>query len=175
MLVDPKADEKLAELMLYVADKCMGMERFGATKLNKILWMADFTSYRRRGRGITNADYFRLPRGPAPRRLVPVRDQLEAQSRAVLRERTLGNRVQKRLIPLVDPDLSYFDGQDIAIVDEIIDLLRDKSADEVSEISHLFAGWELAGDCETIPYDTVLIDTEPFEPTPEDYARAIPG
>ena len=39
---DAHSDERLGELILYVADKCADDPRFGATKLNKILWWSDF-------------------------------------------------------------------------------------------------------------------------------------
>jgi len=35
-------DRKFQELLLYVAARCEGAPTFGATKLNKILFFADF-------------------------------------------------------------------------------------------------------------------------------------
>ena len=41
----PDGEAKLKELMLYVADKCSQDPNFGATKLNKILWWANFLAF----------------------------------------------------------------------------------------------------------------------------------
>src|SRR5438067_8225208 len=69
-------DRKLAELILYISQKCANDPTFGATKLNKILCYSDFVFYAYHHRGITNVEYQKLPNGPAPRRLIPVRDKL---------------------------------------------------------------------------------------------------
>jgi len=66
-------EEKLAELILYVCHKSEADERFGATKLNKILFYSDFAAYRQLGQPITGADYQNLEEGPAPRKLPPIR------------------------------------------------------------------------------------------------------
>ena len=44
---------RLLELILYVAEKCQDDPKFGATKLNKILWWADFLAYAQHGTPIT--------------------------------------------------------------------------------------------------------------------------
>ena len=81
--MDP--DRRLAELILYIAEKCERDPNFGATKLNKILAFADFSAYFETGRPITGAEYMRTPQGPVPRRLPPVRAELEARHEIAMR------------------------------------------------------------------------------------------
>ena len=50
---DARGDERLGELILYVASKCTEDQLFGATKLNKILWRSDFRAYAKHGEPIT--------------------------------------------------------------------------------------------------------------------------
>ena len=71
-----KSDERLRELILYIADRSQTDPRFGATKLNKLVFFADFQSYAERGKPITGCQYMRLPNGPVPRHLIPIRDRL---------------------------------------------------------------------------------------------------
>jgi Protein of unknown function (DUF4065) len=163
----PDSDERLKELILYVSDRCELHPRFGATKLNKILFYADFVAYAKLGRPITGTEYQRLPQGPAPRRLLPLKAQLIANREAVEREKHVYSRIQKRIIPLREADLSRFTADEISIVDRVIGALEGKSADDVSELSHQFPGWELAEDRETIPYHTALIPPEDWEPDQE--------
>src|SRR2546425_884388 len=73
-----QGDEKLAEMILHIAQLSEGDEPFGATKLNKILFYCDFLSYLYHGKPITGQEYQKLPNGPAPRRLVPVLQYLES-------------------------------------------------------------------------------------------------
>jgi hypothetical protein len=165
------SEEKMAELILYVSDRCQTDPAFGAVKLNKILFHSDFLFYKMRGRPITGMEYMKLQWGPAPRRLVPIRRELIERKELLIRPQPYGTWQQDRPIALRPADLSEFTGEEIAIVDSVISDLWGKSATDVSEETHLFAGWKLAEERETIPYPTILI-AEDEEPSEEDYALA---
>jgi hypothetical protein len=79
-----------------------------------------------------------------------------------------GKYQQKRVVPLRAPDLSLFSAEDIAIVDEMIQGLWQRTATAVSELSHGIA-WKVAGDRERIPYEAVFLSDEPL--TEYDIAR----
>jgi hypothetical protein len=161
------ADARLEELMLYVADRCDRHPTFGATKLNKILFIADFLAYARLGAPITGATYQRLPQGPAPRRLVPVRTQLASSGDAVAKTKQVFRKEQKRLVPLREANLGIFTAHEIAIVDEVIAELCGHTATEVSELSHQLPGWLLAENMEEIPYYTALLESADWMPDQE--------
>lgn len=166
-------EAKLAELVLYISDRCSDDETFGATKLNKILHAADFLAYATFGKAITGVDYFHLPQGPGPRRFVPVREHLIETHRLAIQERTRFGFKQSRPIALEEADLSSFEAREIALVDEIIKILDGKSATAVSEGSHVnrfSLGWQLTHDREVIPYDTVFVSA--MRPTADEYAKA---
>lgn len=150
-------DAKLGELILYVADKCAHDRYFGSTKLNKILFYSDFLAFKLLGEPITGTEYQRLEWGPAPKRLLPVLKSLEKAGSAVIKREMVIDHEQKRVVNLRAPDLSEFSGKQIALVDRVIDVLRDHTNTEVSELSHLNFGWQVARDGETIPYSTILL------------------
>ena len=155
--LDP--DRRLAEMILYIADKCERDPTFGATKLNKILAFADFSVYFRTGKPITGADYMRLPQGPAPRRLRPVRDKMAANHEVALRVISTGKYEQQRVVPLRQPDLSIFTAAEIAEVDKIIDVFWHQTAKTASEFSHGIA-WRVAQNKASIPYEAVFLSDE---------------
>lgn len=157
--MDP--DRRLAELILYLAEKCERDPSFGATKLNKILAFADFSAYFKTGKPITGAEYMRLPQGPVPRRLRPVRDTLEADHAIAMRVVSVGKYQQQRVVPLRSPDLSIFTAAEIAAVDEIVDIFWNHTAKDVSEFSHGIA-WQVAGDKSSIPYEAAFLSDEPL-------------
>jgi hypothetical protein len=164
--------DKLRELMVYVAERSMEDPSFGATKLNKILFFSDFYAYGKYGKPITGATYQRLERGPAPRQLMPIQNELEHRGDAIVVEREHFNLRQKRLIPLRQANLAIFSAEEISLVDEVIEALRLKSAAGVSALSHeVTVGWQIAGDREEIPYEAVFLSNE--EPTPTDVRRAL--
>ncbi|MBK9516193.1 MAG: SocA family protein [Anaeromyxobacter sp.] len=151
-------EHKLGELIVYIASKCEKHVRFGATKLNKILFYADFIAYENLGKPITGAEYQKLPHGPAPVRLLPVQAQLVALQAVVKREGvTPGGYTEKRLVPLRRANLKGFEPDEIAVVDEVIEAFKDASAVAVSEFSHRMPGWKFALDNEVIPYFTALL------------------
>jgi len=93
-------EDKLAELLLYVADRVRDDPTGGSTKVNKILFFAEFAHYRSHLTPITGAPYQKLPRGPAPRRLVPIRDHLVETGQAeIVHDEYLGYPLD-RLSPL---------------------------------------------------------------------------
>jgi hypothetical protein len=161
-----KANErKFCELILYVARKSEGDLKFGATKLNKVLFYADFWAHAKLGRSISGQRYRRLDQGPAPRHLMQAVARLERESACAWAERDYYGRAQRRLVALREPDLSGFSGEEISIADEVIDALWDLNASEVSDLSHRFIGWQLAEEGEEIPYSTTLLGS-PRPPTP---------
>lgn len=166
-------DAKLAELMLYVARRCEADLAFGATKLNKILFFADFLAYLRTGRPITGQRYQKLDQGPAPRRLLPVQKALCRKDDAALGKRDHFGRPQSRLIALREPDLSRFSGVEIAIVDEVLAMLEGHNARAASELSHRFLGWQLAKKGEDIPYQSALLERRPLTDAEKAHALTL--
>ncbi len=159
---DGLGEIRLRELILYVAGECQEDPKFGATKLNKILWWADFLSYAQYGKPITGIEYQRLGQGPAPRRLVPVRNEMEAKGDiAMAAVASRGGYTQKKIVPLRAPDLNVFSPTDIAVVDDVIRALWKKTAKGVSNLSHGKA-WEIAADGASIPYEAVFLSDDPI-------------
>ena len=160
---DPHGEQVLGELILYVSEKCAGDRMFGAIKLNKILWWSDFLAYAQSGRPITGVQYRRLGHGPAPRRLIPVREALVANQDAVVqRQHMLGGLVQDRVVPLREPNLDFFTASQIDLVNEVIRVMWGKSANEVSHLSHGKA-WGIANDGDGIPYEAVFLSDCPVD------------
>lgn len=161
-------DKRLGELMLYIAKKSQFDHNFGGTKLNKILFYADSVSYSRSGKPITGAEYIKQEFGPTPKRLLPVRKQLESRKEAAVQRVDFLRKEQQRLVALREPDLSLFSGEEIALVDQVIELLRGKSAKDVSELSHNRA-WRVAKMGGSIPYEAAFISDE--NPNEQDVER----
>jgi len=154
---EPFQAAKFKELLLYLAQRSAGDPLFGATKLNKLLFYCDFLAYGQLGRSVTGARYQRLKHGPAPRQLVPIQRELEAEGAMSVQVRQFFNQVQKRPVAMRPPNLGLFSGEEIALVDMLLEVLRHYSASEVSALSHLEAGWQLVDDGEDIPYESVFL------------------
>ncbi len=148
---------RLRELILYVVDKCGDHPLFGAIKLNKVLYYADFYSYAKFGKAITGVAYQKLPKGPAPKRLLPIQNELvECGALKVSQKKLFSGHMQTRFKALRKPDLSMFSDAERALVDQIIGDLSEKTAGEVSDESHLLP-WHLTAMGHLIPYEYVFL------------------
>ena len=151
-------EAKFAEFVLYVADKTRADHRGGAVKLNKYLYFAEFSAVRRLGRPITGVEYQKLTHGPAPRRLLPVRDALIADGSARLERRQDAFGYEHTdLVPLREANLSHFSADEIRIIDEVVEELLPLTGTQVSDLSHRDAAWLIVNVGETIPYELALV------------------
>jgi hypothetical protein len=150
-------EDKFAELVLYVAGRIADDPTGGATKINKILFAAECAHVRRYGRPITGAEYQKLARGPAPRRLRPVRDRLVAEGAAELVvDEYMGYQLD-RLRPRRPADTSRFTDDELRHVEQAVVALWGKTATEASDLSHHEMGWRMVDEGETIPFEAALL------------------
>jgi hypothetical protein len=161
----PSDTTKMKELILYVATASAQDANFGAVKLNKVLFFADFLAYLRRGRAITGQEYFALQEGPAPHQLRPLRDEMERDRDIAIQKFELGGHLHPltKVVPLRSPNYSRLEAEELVIVNEVIERLKDLNGKQVSDLSHKFAGWKIAfelGEKTTIPYSAALYDPE---------------
>ncbi len=134
-------DTKMEELILHVAEKSADDEKFGAQKLNKILFWADFLSYLKRGKSITGQEYFALDEGPAPRRLLPIREEMRRRGHLGIKPVNYYGFPQERVVALRQPDYKQLEAEEVALVDAVIKKLKDKNGRDVCDESHKFMGY----------------------------------
>jgi uncharacterized phage-associated protein len=150
-------EDKFRELLLFIAQRSEKDPRFGALKLNKLLFYSDFLAYLKFGHPITGQEYFALENGPAPRYLVRVRDQMVKSKEIAISRKTTFDGVQERVLALRDPDPNKFTPAEIALVTQVLEMCKGHSGTDLSALTHRFAGWKLAGHKENIPYEVALV------------------
>jgi hypothetical protein len=164
----PNRQAKFRELVILLAEECRDDPGFGATKLNKLMWRADFTQFFRTGVPITGAKYQRLPQGPAPVALLPVKRELISEGAIEEEPHNVGVLVQKRLIARRSADLSAFSQSEIELVRSLVKENWGRSATTMSQDSHGLA-WQTCYDGGLIPYEAEYISDD--EPTAHDIDR----
>lgn len=169
-----ESDKRLGELILLICQKSAGDDNFGAVKLNKLLFYSDFFAYARWAESITGADYWNLSEGPAPRRLVQVRQQLiKAKALAIQHVDLPLGLVQQRPIQLRRPDRSLFNNAQLDLIDEVIAENRNLTAKQISDKSHREWGWKLTKEKEKIELDTIFLSPEPLTDIEQKRALAM--
>lgn len=151
--------KKFDELLVYIAEKSKDDPKLGDKKLNKLLYFADMTAYRRTGKPITGAAYQHEEHGPIARPLKKARRSLKGKRLAV-KKREYHGYPQTVTVALDDPDPSVFTEEELAIVDEILDAYKDMDGKEMEDIAHQEPGWQMTVDGEAMPYRYALIARE---------------
>jgi uncharacterized phage-associated protein len=150
--------EKLKNLILHLSRRCEHDEYFGATKLNKLLFLIDFNSYALQKRPATEATYVHLQHGPVPAQLVAARRELIEEGSAVLEERELfsGHR-QHRLKAIAGADMSLFNHDELRIIEVVVKKHAHLSGTGISDATHDFLPWKCTLNGEEIPYQTAFV------------------
>src|ERR1700727_1161546 len=81
---------RLRQMILYVAQRCESAEYFGAIKLNKIIWKADFDSFAGRGVPVTGREYRRQKLGPVPKEMARIHTEMLKQGAVRVKRKVFG-------------------------------------------------------------------------------------
>jgi len=153
----PGGQDRLRQIILYVAKECQTATRFGGIKLNKIIWRADFESFSSRGVPVTGRPYQRLKLGPAPKEMLPVHRDMRNQGLIEIERVDFGDGiVEHRTVPLIEPILTSFDSTDLHFVDDSIRYYWGMTGMETSDESHGMA-WKTRSNGDPMPYESAYL------------------
>lgn len=155
--------QRFRELIVYISQKSANDPHFGATKLNKILYHSDFRAFERFGVPLTGMPYFKLPAGPAPKNLIPVRRALINERAIEIHKVQVGPYEQDRTVALREPVLSHFSADELQLVDEVVGELWSQTAGEVSDASHDIR-WRVLNLRDLLPYEFAFLSNEAVTP-----------
>lgn len=159
--LSPKAKpEKLREVLLYVLGKVGAKPNVGETVLYKLLYFIDFDYYEKTGKSITGLGYIRNHYGPTPAiDFKQVVEGMEACEDLEIVETKYFSNTQRKYLPNKASDLHELSAGEIKHIDETLARLSDKSATELSELSHYDTPWIVAKQGEQIQYRDVFYRT----------------
>jgi Protein of unknown function (DUF4065) len=151
--------QRFRELIVYISEKSRNDPCFGAVKLNKILYYSDFRAFELFGAPLTGVRYFRLPKGPAPKALIPIQNELVAEGAIRIEKVQYGDFEQHRTIPLRRAVIEIFTEDEIILVDKVINDLWQQNATEVSDASH-DVRWRTLRHKDPMPYEFAFLSDE---------------
>jgi hypothetical protein len=147
---------KFKALVHYVVESSDDPQRLGATRLNKILWFADTTVYRKTGAPITGEAYVKRQRGPVPKTILKTLRELEQEGKIHIREKEFAGYRMRLFTALEEADKSLFSPVELEVVDSISEEICGKhTANSISELSHDQI-WAAAKEGEEIPLYATL-------------------
>lgn len=155
-------NSKTRELVVYLADKLAAQKNYGSILLNKALYFIDNINYLKTGYPISDFKYIKQERGPTPEpsQFLRLRSDLERSSSIEMVEAEYFGRLQKRLVAKRRANLDEFSSSEIALIDGILNDLRDLKGTQASDLSHQYPAWQVAGQKEVLPFYTFLITSK---------------
>jgi Antitoxin SocA-like, Panacea domain len=167
-------ERKFGELILYLAKLSEADPKCGRTKLNKLLFYADFRAYERFGVPISGQRYQKRDYGPTAGSFMPVVRSLEEEHACIWADRTYHGKPMKKLLALREPDIKVFRPEEIDLIHETLEEFLLYDAREMTNKTHVFAGYQAAEIDEEIPYNMVFVDdARPLSPEEEAWALSV--
>lgn len=133
----PLSHRRMKNIILYFISKCGGVFN---TKMNKLLFYADFLSYKRHGIGISGLRYVAIQYGPVPVRWDVIYGSIDEVNSEIVAFPSGNSGVN--LCSDAKPDMSIFSKEEISILDYVLEKFRNLKSNELSVISHQEDAWK---------------------------------
>lgn len=152
--IDPQFQpEKLRQVLLYILGKIGAKPNVGETVLYKLLYFIDFNYYEKTGHSITGLTYIHNKYGPSPvADFRSVVKGMESAHELEIVETQFFKKMQRKYLPLKTTVLSELKADELRHIDDTLAEFGDKSASELSELSHQDTPWIVAKQGKPLDY-----------------------
>ena len=147
---------KFKAALLYILNRCAGKPNVGKVVLYKMMYFADFNFYEKYERPFTGEQYVHIQMGPAPKHADSVFNEMKKRGEVKLFRPDYYGKRQLRFMPLVEPDMEKLSGEEVVILDEVIERLGAMDARQAKEFSHGDVPVEVTPKQKTIAYELVF-------------------
>lgn len=130
-----KSIPKLFDMVRYIIKK---HGEIFPTKLNKLMFYADFNHYRKTGQSISGLQYRALNFGPVPDHYATIYDNVTGLDKKLIEAHDMVNTL---FTCLHEDNFKYLSNEEKESIDYVIEKLRPLSVSEVIEASHQERGW----------------------------------
>ncbi len=168
----PTFDEnKLREVLIYILNKVGGKPNVGETVLYKLLYFIDFDYYEKNGKSITGLSYVRNHYGPTPKKTLfdATITGMENEDEIEIVKTKFFKNNQRKYLATKKPLLNKLSADELNHINKELARLSDKTATELSDLSHKDIPWIVAKPNKPIEYRHVYYRTDATAVTePED-------
>lgn len=153
--------EKFREVVLYILNKVGAKPNVGETVLYKLLYFIDFDYYELNNTSITGMTYVKNHYGPTPKKqeFDAIIEAMKKQKEIELIKTKYATKDQKKYLPIERAQLAELTADEIKHVDDVLARLSDKSATELSDLSHKDMPWIASKTNESLDYELVFYRT----------------
>jgi len=131
--------EKLAHYVIYFAQQAKPMK----TRLNKLLFYADFLHFKRSGYSISGCNYRAIPYGPVPSHFRELFGILETEKYIQIEEELSDSgHMGERFLAIQDFDASLFSEEELNDMKEVVENLGELKTQDLIHLSHEEDAWQ---------------------------------
>ncbi len=131
--------ERLTEMVVFFSERQAPWK----TKLNKLLFYADFSSFKQSGFSISGARYRAINLGPVPNNFNSIFEYLANNDEVDIWETQFNNGVGEQFKP--NPNRRFrpelFSETELSILEKVATYFKDTSTADMIEISHKESAW----------------------------------
>ncbi len=154
--------EKFKQVLLYVLERVGAKPNVGMTVLYKLLYFIDFDYYEKYEKQLIGLTYFKNTHGPAPRNFTKTVKEMVTRGELVEVKSKYFAHDQKKFLPRTEANLSLLTGQELEMIDDVLRRYSDKSATQLSDMSHRDTPWRVAKDGENLEYEHAFYRPDEF-------------
>jgi len=160
--VPQKNLQKFKEVLIYILNKVGAKPNIGETVMYKLLYFIDFDYYEKHEEQLIGATYLKNKYGPTPLEFRKIVDQMMVKGEITEVKDKYFEYPQRKYLPLRKPDLSILNGNEIEVINDVLDRLSDMNARQVSDYSHNDVPWLTTEEGKIIEYEAVFYRTPAY-------------
>lgn len=158
--------DKFKEVLLYILGKVGAKLNVGQTVIYKLLYFIDFDYYELHEEQLIGATYIKNHHGPTPVEFSKIVSDMEENGEIETVKSKYFKYPQTKYLPKREPDFGKLSALELKHIDNVLDRLSDKNANEISDLSHRDVPWITADVGSPLDYEAV------FYRTPETSVRS---
>jgi len=160
--VPQKNTQKFKETLLYILSKVGAKPNVGETVIYKLLYFIDFNFYEKYEEQLIGATYIKNHHGPTPVEFKTIIHEMITANELECVQSQYFNFPQRKYLPRRPSDLALFTGNELQLIDDVLNKLSNMKAAEISEYSHGDVPWITTPNGKKIDYESVFYRTSPY-------------
>lgn len=154
--------EKFKEVLLYILNKVGSKPNVGETVIYKLLYFIDFDYYEKYEEQLIGASYIKNHFGPTPIEFEKIVHKMIEDEEIEKIKSSYFDFPQTKYLPVRKYNLDKLNGNEIEIIEDVLNKLSDMNASQISEYSHSDVPWLTTENGEIIEYESVFYRTPPY-------------
>jgi len=160
--VPQKNLNKFREVLLYILNKVGSKANIGETVIYKLLYFIDFDFYEKFEKQLIGATYIKNNYGPTPVEFKKIVEKMITDGEIEKVKSKYFDYPQTKYLPRRKPNLELLNGNELELINDVLEKLSDKNAAEISEYSHQDVPWITAEKGKPLEYESVFYRTNPY-------------